>query len=236
MATQTKPRASRTARPPALRPAALKSDQATRALARPPASGRGDAPTPLERYLGSTIRELRRKHGLTIADISERSGISRGMLSRIETGRTATSLDTLSRLAQGLGVSLSALFRNYDVADGGVQLVKKGKGMEVVRRGTRSGHTYSLLAYDQGPTRLFEPFLITIEKPSETFPVFEHAGVEFIYMLEGHMLYRHGKNVYDLTPGDALTFNGEVPHGPEKLAKCPIRFITVMIYPAVPVE
>jgi transcriptional regulator with XRE-family HTH domain len=195
------------------------------------APGKQSAPRPLERYLGSTTRELRRKHGLTIAAISDRTGISRGMLSRIETGQTATSLETLSRLAQGLGVSLSALFRNYDLADGGVQLVKKGKGMEVPRRGTRSGHTYQLLAYDRGPTRLFEPFLITIEKASETFPIFEHTGVEFIYMLEGHIQYRHGKNVYDLVPGDALTFNGEVPHGPEKLVKCPIRFLSIMMYP-----
>ncbi len=188
------------------------------AAQRTPAQARETGASPLERYLGSTIRELRRKHGLTIADISDRSGISRGMLSRIETGQTATSLDTLLRLAQGLGVSLSALFRNYDVADGGVQLVKKGKGMEVARRGTRSGHTYQLLAYDHGPTRLFEPFLITIE-------------VEFIYMLEGHIQYRSGKNVYDLVPGDALTFQGEVPHGPEKLVKCPIRFLSIIMYP-----
>ena len=210
---------------------------APRAAARHgPAHGRESGPSPLERYLGSTIRELRRKHGLTIADISERTGISRGMLSRIETGQTASSLETLSRLAQGLGVSLSALFRNYDLADGGVQLVKKGKGMEVPRRGTRSGHTYHLLAYDQGPTRLFEPFLITIESASETFPIFEHAGVEFIYMLEGHIQYRHGKNVYDLVPGDALTFNGEVPHGPEKLVKCPIRFLSIIMYPMAAAE
>src|ERR1700739_681458 len=204
-------------RPRSTKAAAAAATAAPRA--RPPARDAGA--TAMERYLGSTIRELRRKHGLTIADISERTGISRGMLSRIETGQTATSLDTLSRLARGLGVSLSALFRNYDLADGGVQLVKKGKGMEVPRRGTRSGHTYQLLAYDQGPTRLFEPFLITIEKASETFPIFEHAGVEFIYILHGHIQYRHGKNVYDLVPGDALTFNGEVPHGPEKLVKCP---------------
>ncbi len=218
-------------------PRTARTAAARKARAAPaPASARDNASTPLERYLGSTIRELRRKHGLTIADISDRTGISRGMLSRIETGQTATSLDTLSRLAQGLGVSLSALFRNYGIADGGVQLVKKGKGMEVARRGTRSGHTYQLLAYDQGPIRLFEPFLITIEKPSETFPIFEHAGTEFMYMLEGHMQYRHGKNVYDLMPGDAITFNGEVPHGPEKLVKCPIRFVTVMIYPAPALE
>jgi len=198
---------------------------------RAPVQARQTGASPLERYLGSTIRELRRKHGLTIADISDRTGISRGMLSRIETGHTATSLDTLLRLAQGLGVSLSTLFRNYDVADGGVQMVKKGKGMEVARRGTRSGHTYQLLAYDHGPTRLFEPFLITIERASETFPIFEHAGVEFIYMLEGHIQYRSGKNVYDLVPGDALTFKGEVPHGPEKLVRVPIRFLSIIMYP-----
>jgi transcriptional regulator with XRE-family HTH domain len=226
-------RAPKTARKSTARPAGSKGAATERGTAAPT---RENAPTPLERYLGSTIRELRRKHGLTIADVSDRTDISRGMLSRIETGQTASSLDTLSRLSRGLGVSLSALFRNYDVADGGVQLVKKGKGMEVARRGTRSGHTYHLLAYDQGPIKLFEPFLITIEKPSATFPIFEHAGTEFIYMLEGHIQYRHGKNVYDLTPGDALTFNGEVPHGPEKLVKCPIRFITVMIYPSPPTE
>ena len=56
----------------------------------------------LERYLGTTIRELRRAHGLTIADISDRADISRGMLSRIENGQTATSLDALSRIARAL--------------------------------------------------------------------------------------------------------------------------------------
>ena len=117
----------------------------------------------LEHYLGNTIRDIRLKHGLTIADVAGLAGISRGMLSKIENAQTATSLDTLSRLAQALGVSLAMLFRNYDVKGGSAQLVKSGEGMEVVRRGTRRGHTYQLLAYDQGPTKTFEPFLITID-------------------------------------------------------------------------
>ena len=186
----------------------------------------------LGRYVGNTIRDLRRANGLTIADIADRADISRGMLSRIENGQTASSLEGLSRIARALGVSLSTLFRNFEVDGGGAQLVKKGQGMEVARRGTRSGHTYHLLAYDQGPSKLFEPFLITIEEPSETFPVFEHPGTEFIYMLEGKMEYRHGNSSYRLQPGDALTFNGETPHGPGELTECPIRFITVIIYPS----
>ena len=185
----------------------------------------------LERYLGNAIRDLRQRHGLTIAEVADRAGISRGMLSKIENAQTATSLDSLHRLAQALGVSLSTLFRNYDVPEGSAQLVKSGEGMEVVRRGTRRGHTYHLLAHEQGPTKLFEPFLITIDSPDATFPVFEHPGTEFLYMLEGRMEYRHGQHTYLLTPGDALTFRGEVPHGPERLIELPIRFLTTIVYP-----
>ena len=185
----------------------------------------------LERYLGNAVRELRQRHGLTIADVAHKAGISRGMLSKIENAQTATSLETLNRLAGALGVSLAVLFRNYDVPDGRAQLVRSGEGMEVVRRGTRRGHTYHLLAYDQGPIKLFEPFLITIDSPDATFPVFEHPGTEFIYMLEGRMEYRHGQHTYPLAPGDALSFPGEVPHGPEKLIEVPIRFLATLVYP-----
>jgi transcriptional regulator with XRE-family HTH domain len=187
----------------------------------------------LEHYLGNAIREIRLNHGLTIADVATLAGISRGMLSKIENAQTATSLETISRLAQALGVSLATLFRNCDVRVGSAQLVKSGEGMEVVRRGTKRGHTYHLLSYDQGPKKLFEPFLITIEQESEKFPVFEHPGTEFIYMLEGCIEYRHGQNTYVLSPGDALTFEGDIPHGPEKLIQCPIRFLSVIMYPHI---
>ncbi len=184
----------------------------------------------LERYIGTTIRELRNKQDLTISDVADLTGISKGMLSKIENAQTAMSLETLSRLSRALGVSLSALFRSYDVPDGGAQLVRQGEGMEVVRRGTRRGHTYHLLAYDQGPSKKFEPFLISMNDRSEIFPTFEHPGTEFIHMLDGIIEYRHGKKTYTLKKGDSLTFRGDIPHGPEKLIKLPIIFLSIIFY------
>jgi transcriptional regulator with XRE-family HTH domain len=184
----------------------------------------------LERYIGNKIKELRQQHGLTIADVAERAEISRGMLSKIENAQTATSIDTLAKLASALGASMASLFKDFNVPDGGAQLVKNGEGMEVVRRGTKRGHTYHLLSYDQGPQKLFEPFLITIDHESETFPAFEHPGTEFIYMLEGEIEYGHGQNTYILKAGDSLTFRGEIPHGPRKMLKCPIKFLTTIVY------
>jgi transcriptional regulator with XRE-family HTH domain len=184
----------------------------------------------LDRYLGNVIRELRLKDNLTIAEVAAQAGISRGMVSKIENGQVSTSLETLSKIAQALGVSLAHLFRHYNMPSGGAQLVKNGEGMEVVRRGTRRGHTYHLLAYDQGPKKTFEPFLITMDDASEVFPTFEHPGTEFIHMLEGRIEYRHGQHTYMLEPGDSLTFRGDIPHGPERLLELPIHFLSIIIY------
>ncbi len=190
----------------------------------------------LERYIGNTIRQLRQKHRLTIAEVCDRANISRGMLSKIENAQTATSLETLAKLASALGVSLSTLFRNYNMPEGDAQLVKSGEGMEVVRRGTKCGHTYHLLAYDRGSTKLFEPFLIAMDDASEAFPTFEHPGVEFIHMLQGKIEYRHGQSTYLLKPGDSLTFQGDIPHGPERLIELPIVFLAIIYYSAPHIE
>lgn len=188
-------------------------------------------PPSLEESVGQAIRELRLRDGLTIAQVSEKAGVSRGMLSKIETGSTMAGMDTLARVARALGVSMSMLFGKYDASAATAQHVKKGTGMEVVRRGTKSGHTYHLLAYDQGPVKLFEPFLITIEDDTQRYPTFQHPGTEFLYMLEGVIEYRCGQQTYVLEPGDSLSFQGDIPHGPEKLTRCPIKFLSITVYP-----
>ncbi|CDY78591.1 Transcriptional regulator, MerR family [Caballeronia glathei] len=184
----------------------------------------------IEHFLGKVVRENRTNQGLTIAELAEQSGLSRGMVSKIENGQVSTSLESMVSIARALGISMSSLFKNFEGQEGRAQHVKAGKGMEVVRRGTTKGHTYHLLAYDQGPVKLFEPFLISMDDEAEIFPTFEHPGTEFIYMLQGKMEYRHGNRSYLLQPGDAFTFRGSVPHGPERLIKLPIRFITIIMY------
>ncbi len=185
----------------------------------------------LSDFLGGALKQRRLAQHLTIQDVADLCDISRGMLSRIENGQAAPSLDTLHRICRGMGISMSNLFKDFDVPDGGARYVPRGEGMVVVRRGTKRGHSYELLSYDQGPKKLFEPFLITMDDESEVFPRFQHEGTEFIYMLEGELEYRVGKHSYLLNPGDAITFLGNIPHGPEALRSVPIRFLSVIHYP-----
>ena len=180
--------------------------------------------------IGATARRLRNSLGLTLGEVAKRANLSAAMLSRLENGGVSPSLESLAALTAALGVPLAQLFGDVGKPRGGAQHVPKGQGLEVVRRGTRRGHTYQLLAADRGPRRVFEPFLVTLNDKSEVFPGFEHPGTEFIYLLEGSLTYRHGDETHLLKAGDALTFAGEVPHGPEKLLKTPIRMLSVIIY------
>ena len=180
--------------------------------------------------LGRVVRRLRDEQSLTLADVASRADISPAMLSRLETGQTSPSLETLVSLAAALGVRPSLLLRDLGETDETAQHVRAGHGMEVVRRGTKRGHTYHLLAAQRGPRKVFEPFLVTLTDKSELFPGFEHPGTEFIFVLSGRIAYRHGRHTYQLEPGDSLTFRGDVPHGPERLIKVPIRMLSVIMY------
>ncbi len=184
--------------------------------------------------LGRVARRLRDSQGLTLADIATRASISAAMLSRLETGRASPSLETIVSLAGALGVRPSQLLQEIGVEDEGAQVVHAGQGLEVVRRGTKRGHTYHLLAAQRGPRKVFEPFLVTLTDKSEVFPGFAHPGTEFIYLLSGEIVYRLGRRSYHLRPGDSLTFRGEVAHGPEKLVKVPIRMLSIIIYGMTP--
>ena len=185
----------------------------------------------LDRHIGATVHALRTQRGQTIADLARQADLSPGMLSKIENAQVSASLDTLLALSRALGVAITALMQDFDSPEGEVQHVPKNGGLEVVRRGTKKGHTYRLLYSHRGPQKPFEPFLVTLTDASEVFPSFKHEGIEFIHILEGRIRYRHGTQTFLLGPGDSLTFDGDVPHGPEALIKLPIVMLAVMVYP-----
>ena len=184
----------------------------------------------LEQYLGLQIKRQRQAQDLKLSDVAKIADISQGMLSKIENAQVSTSLDTLSRLCDVLGLPLSKLFSEYDQQDGSAQLVKADEGMEVVRRGTEKGHTYHLLNHTRGPKKSFEAYMVSMDDASEEFPTFSHPGTEFLHLLEGELIYRHGNQLYRMEAGDSLTFEGEIPHGPEQLVKVPIRLLSIMNY------
>jgi len=181
----------------------------------------------LEQAIGRQVKRYRKQLGLTITDMCERTGLSAGMVSKIENGNTSPSLATLRSLSTALNVPVTSLFREFE-EQRDATFVKAGQGLAIERQGTRAGHQYSLLGHSVHSDVSVEPYLITLDKDSDVFPIFQHAGVEFLYVLEGSMVYRHLNATYKLTPGDSLFFDSDAPHGPEELVDLPVKFLSVI--------
>ncbi len=186
----------------------------------------------LEVAIGREVRAHRRKQEITVAELSESTGLSIGMLSKIENGNTSPSLTTLQTLANALSVPITTFFRGFEEARSAVH-TKAGEGVELERAGTRAHHQYNLLGHIGANTSgvIVEPYMITLTAESDRFPTFQHAGIETIYMLEGEVDYRHGDDIYKLMPGDTLFFDADAPHGPEELIKLPARYLSIISYP-----
>lgn len=183
----------------------------------------------LEVAIGRQVHEYRLKLGMTVADLSRQAGLSAGMLSKIENGQTSPSLATLQALSGALNVPVTAFFRKFE-EQRDATFVKAGEGLAIERRGTRAGHQYHLLGHSIGKSLVVEPYMVTLTETSDVFPIFQHAGQEFIYIVEGEVGYRHGDKLYDMRPGDSLFFDADAPHGPEELRKLPIRLLSVIVY------
>lgn len=183
----------------------------------------------LGQVIANHVRSRRLEIGLNVGQLAERAGISKGMLSKIENAQTSPSLSTLERLSSALDMPVTSMFRGLAEERDAV-FVKAGSGPEIVRKGTRAGHTYELLGTLRGPYKRIEPLLVSLVESTEIFPLFQHPGIELLYMLEGTMEYSYGREHYRMERGDTLQFEGDIPHGPTKLIDLPIRFLSITIY------
>lgn len=180
----------------------------------------------LAAVIAERVRELRQQLGLTVAHLAELTGLSKGMLSKIENMQASPSLATLARLSVALKVPVTAFFRGL-TEEQDVLHVKAGRGLEIDHKGSGPGHLYQSLGTMRAPHNTLETLLTTLTARAEEFPLYQHPGTELLYMITGRMEYLCGSSRYLLEPGDSMQFVGEVPHGPHTLIELPIQFLSV---------
>src|SRR5258708_8281450 len=145
------------------------------------------------------------------------------MPSTSEKAQTSPSLSTLERLAGALDMPVTSLFRGL-AEERDAMFVKAGSGPEIVRKGTRSGHTYELLGSLPGPYKRVEPLLVSLNEDTEVFPLFQHNGIEILYTLSGVMGYGYCRQRYKMERRATLQFEADIPHVPSITTNGPILF------------
>jgi len=162
--------------------------------------------------LARRIRELRTERGLTLQNVAESAGFSKGLLSKIETGVVSPPIATLAKLAEVFDVPIGEFFEIPPVSDDAEVFFPRSTRREV--RGRLSSHNYHYELLVHGRRRRdMQAMLITVDAKTYKSKLVDHAGEQFIYLLEGEMDYVVGDRVFTVKPGDCLYFDARQLHG-----------------------
>jgi transcriptional regulator with XRE-family HTH domain len=175
----------------------------------------GGAPSE-KRSLGERLREAREMRGLTLEDLSSRSGVSVDRLERVEANRAIPPLGQLVRLGKALEMKMG-YFLSAGV-DKPMCVIRSGARPKVARHGKQRSEQYGYVYESLAPektNRLMEPFLVTLT-PTEFGEFSSHDGQEFLFVLEGEIRVQVGKEVEVLHAGDSTYYDSIHPH----LVKC----------------
>lgn len=154
--------------------------------------------------IGSTIRAIRKRKNITIAQICEETGLSQGFMSQVETNKTSPSISTLEHIAQSLNVPLAYL------------LLKKEDRMNIVRKNERritTSGSEKLKVEHLSSTKNVKMMLVEIPPGTSTGDVpHAHEGEEVHVVVKGKIYAEQGEDAAEFGEGDSFSWNACTPH------------------------
>ncbi len=180
--------------------------------------------------VGEKIKSLREDKALSLEEAAKRAGLSSSVLSQIENHMVSPPLGTLIRLAKAFQVTVGEFLG--EEAKEPFCLVRAGERKVVSRfastEGLSYGYSYESLGYAK-KDRKMEPFVVTLtpQEVPEVDPN-QHAGEEFIFVLEGEVEIKLGEHTDVLQPGDSIYYDAQIPHVVKAHTDKPAKIVAVI--------
>jgi transcriptional regulator with XRE-family HTH domain len=174
--------------------------------------------------IGEKLRHMRKKARKTLKDVAHSAGCSESMLSKIELGRAAPSLDLLSKLAETVGASVAQLFNDENRQP--IHVYNQGE-RPVMELGSQKMHGRArlerLIPFDHG--RQLNANLHVVPPGGGSAGVLVHAGEEVGFVIEGYIEVTIDGKPYLLGPGGSFFFPSTLPHSYRNVGTVTARIV-----------
>jgi transcriptional regulator with XRE-family HTH domain len=186
----------------------------------------------LSRRIGGRLRLLREEMGFSLKTLAESTGLSPSFLSRVELGQTLPSLLTLHTIADALHVEIESIFSKWKEQHFVISK-KNGRRRVLSVRGVDEKPCYEMeLLADEMASPLMEPALVKILlRNRDELELTRHGGQEFCYVVHGHVEIVLDTHSFLLKPGDAVYWDGNIPHGAVTRGQGPAWTLNVHLVP-----
>ncbi len=178
--------------------------------------------------IGRKIRETRLRQQLKLQEIADTAEISKGLLSRIENGRTVPSLPVLLSIIRALQVPMDTFFEGIDQMSPAPYVHRRAVEYTPFGKEEAVGFLYEHILNHNVFNLDLEATILTLQPGSQYEPIVTE-GFKFKYILKGEVEYQLGEDTVLLQAGDSLFFNGRIPHLPTNRTKQPASMLAICL-------
>jgi len=181
--------------------------------------------------IGHIIKRIRKEKKMTLQELSDQSGVSLATLSRIENERMTGTIDSHQRICKALDIGLPELYSELEESKATVDMQARTARSEVFVHSKKSS---SEILTSEVLSKKMMPILIGIEKGGSTHKEENKRGIEkFVFVLEGKVEARVGKERYHLNRADTLYFEASLPHVFKNIGGADAKIMCVISPPAL---
>lgn len=180
--------------------------------------------------IGKRIKEIRKEKNKNISEIASLAEVSNGLISRIENGRTIPSLPVLLNIINALDIEVADFFSGMPETNGSAFMVTRAEENYIIEKEDDAvGFSYKYIFGKQLSTLGFESVLLEIMPGSKRNTVVTDA-FEYKYILTGSCSYIIGEEEVELHEGDAIFFDGRIPHVPVNKGNTPSKMLVMYFF------
>ena len=180
--------------------------------------------------IGKRIRKLRLDKGQKLTELAHLAGVSKGLLSKIENGRTVPSVPVLLSIIQSLEIQPKDFFTDMSFQPPQRYIHKSAADLQpMIKEEEAIGFNYQFILNQALSNYTIEAVTLEIA-PGAKRELVSVDAYEFKYVLEGHINYQIEEEFIHLSPGDSLLYDGRLMHVPHNDTDRPAKMLVIYFY------
>lgn len=179
--------------------------------------------------IGSKIKLLRKERQFTLQDLSDKTGLSKPLLSQVENNLVIPPLTTLLKISKALRVPMNYFISEEEDRAIVVRSKEVSKVPERLFKGRDSeSYTYYNLVNGKIHKKMEPLYVEFFQVAKDKVSLLTHHGDELVYVLEGELEVLFNETTFVLNAGDSIYLDSRIPHGYRSLTKKRTRAIMVL--------
>jgi transcriptional regulator with XRE-family HTH domain len=180
--------------------------------------------------ISNRLKDIRKDKNITLQELADVAGISKGMLSQVENNRTIPSLTVFINLMRALQIDFNDFFKDINLQPQNSKVIFKKKAQyQSFEKENAVGFQYQRLLSANFNEYHLDFVLLTIQ-PNATRPLVSTDACEFKLLLKGNVTYTIGAEIFEMEEGDSLFFDATEMHHPQNTGTEPAVLFVIYLF------